>query len=329
MIIIFWSVKMKFCKLTIIQVLLLSSLLLMTGCNQQPDQPETADKLKIVATTTIVGDVVSQVGGDLIDLSVLLPVGTDPHGFTPTPQDIAKIAEADVVFSNGAGLEEFLDELIENAGAKEINTEVSEGVNFLEFGSEGHAEDEHSADDEGKQDSHDVDPHTWTDPNNVVIWVENISAKLSELDPQNAETYRANAERYTAELIELDRWIREQVAQIPAEERNLVTDHKMFGYFSNTYGFEQAGALIPGYSTMSEPSAQEIAAIEDIINQIGVKAIFVGNTINPTLAERIAQDTGTGLVFVYTGSLGSPGGEADTYISYMQYNINAFLQALR
>lgn len=320
---------MKPFYLTVIQGFLLSFFLVLIGCSPQIDTSETTEKLKVVATTTIVGDVVSRVGGDLIDLSVLLPVGTDPHGFTPAPQDIARIADADVVFSNGAGLEGFLDDLIENAGAKDINIGVSEGVEYLESDLEEHAEGEHGAENEGEQDEHDVDPHTWTDPDNVMIWVENISTKLSELDPQNAETYQANAEKYTSELMELDSWIRSQVAQITAEERNLVTDHQMFGYFSNRYGFKQVGALIAGYSTLSEPSAQEIAALEDIINQIGVKAIFVGNTINPSLAERIAEDTGTNLVFVYTGSLGSPGEDADSYISYMRYNTSAFVEALR
>lgn len=320
---------MKLIYLIVILVFILPFVFLSTGCSPQIDSPEETGKLKVVATTTIVGDVVSQVGGDLINLSILLPTGTDPHGFTPTPQDIAKIAEADVVFSNGAGLEEFLDDLIDSAGAYEINTAVSEGVDFLESGQEGSAEGEHEAENGDEEHMHDIDPHTWTDPNNVMIWVENISTKLSEIDPQNAETYQSNAEKYNVELLELDRWIRDQVAQIPAGERNLVTDHQMFGYFSNRYGFNQVGALIPGYSTLSEPSAQEIAAIEDIINQIGVKAVFVGNTINPTLAERIAEDTGTRLIFVYTGSLGDPGGDADSYISYMRFNTSAFLEALR
>ena len=269
--------------------LFFAAILVLTACNTQAEpfsaeQPIGSQKIKVVATTNIVGDVVSQVGGDLIDLSVLLPVGTDPHGFDPTPQDIAKVAEADLIFANGAGLEDFLNNLIESAGAEDKVIHVSDGVDFLII----------------KGDEHDPtgsDPHTWTDPNNVVIWVQNIEQELRVLDPENADVYRANAEKYKTELKALDGWIREQVARIPEVNRKLVTDHALFGYFSSAYGFEQVGALIPGYNTLAEPTAKELADIEDAIQELDVKAIFVGNTVNPNLAERVTEDTDTVLVF--------------------------------
>jgi len=288
------------------------------------------EKLAVLATTTIVGDVVSNVGGDLIELGVLLPAGTDPHSFDPTPQDIAKVAEADVIFANGAGLEEFLDPLIESAGAADRVVHVSEGLAFLSFADEEHEEEEH----EGEEDQHEhehtgIDPHTWIDPNNVIVWVHNIERRLSQADPANAAAYRSNAQAYETKLIELDAWIRQQVASIPEENRKLVTDHTLFGYYAEEYGFEQVGAIIPSYSTLAEPSAQDLAAIEDAITQLGVRAIFVGNTVNPSLAERVASDTGAQLVFVYTGSLGESGSEAPTYIDYMRYNTTAFVDALK
>jgi ABC-type Zn uptake system ZnuABC Zn-binding protein ZnuA len=261
--------------------------------------------------------VVSQVGGDRIELSVLLPVGTDPHGFDPTPQDISKVAEADLVFANGAGLEEFLDNLIESAGAQDRVVPVSDGIDFLVFEAEGHEHDHTGA-----------NPHTWTDPNNVMVWVRNIEYELSELDPANADLYADNAEKYKAELEALDAWIRGQVSLVPAENRKLVIDHTLFGYFAETYGFKLIGALIPGYSTLAEPTAKELADIEDAVRGQNVKAVFVGNTVNPAMAERFAEDTGTTLVFVYTGSLSEPGGEAGTYIDYMRYNTSAFVDAL-
>jgi ABC-type Zn uptake system ZnuABC Zn-binding protein ZnuA len=162
-----------------------------------------------------------------------------------------------------------------------------------------------------------------------MVWVQNIELALSEADPENAQAYAASAEAYEADLDSLDTWIREQVAQISEENRKLVTDHTLFSYFADEYGFEQVGALIPGYSTLAEPSAQDIARIEDAIAELDVNAVFVGNTINPSLATRVAEDTGTQLVFVYTGSLSERGGEAGTYLDYMRFNISAFVDALR
>ncbi len=338
----------------------LLTILTLTACSQSEVQPSNQDKLKVVATTNIVGDVVAQVGGDLIVVDVLLPVGTDPHGFDPTPQDIAKVAEADVVFANGAGLEEFLDNLIESAGAMDKVVHVSEGIKLMMFEGEehegeehGHESEEHEGEEhEGEEHDHEGeehegeehegeehegdkhhheggDPHTWMDPNNVLIWVHNIEHELSEADPDNADAYAANAEAYEAELQDLDAWIREQVAQIPEQNRRLVTDHTLFSYYANEYGFEQVGTLIPGYSSLAEPTAQELAEVEDVIQDLGVQAVFVGKTVNPSLAERVAEDSGVELVFVYTGSLSEAGGEADSYLAYMRYNTAAFVDALK
>jgi ABC-type Zn uptake system ZnuABC Zn-binding protein ZnuA len=149
------------------------------------------------------------------------------------------------------------------------------------------------------------------------------------MDPDNEETYRRNASAYQKELAELDRWIEAQVAQVPPEQRKLVTDHETLNYFAQRYGFETVGAVIPGFSTLAEASAQELAALEDTIRSLGVKAIFLDSTVNPTLAERVAQDTGTRLVRVYSGSLSEAGGEAGTYVDYMRYNTNAIVSALR
>ena len=307
-----------------ILLLLLGSL---TACRPQSSRETSKpsyneDKPKVVATTTIVGDVVAQVGGDQIELNMLLPVGTDPHSFDPTPQDVAKVAEADVVFANGAGLEAFLDNLIESAGAQDKIVYVSAGIDFL-------ISDGEENEQEGQDHPHTgADPHTWTDPNNVMVWVQNIEQKLSQFDPEYAQLYTANAEAYRAKLEDLDTWIREQAALIPAENRKLVTDHTLFGYYAEEYGFEQVGALIPGYSTLAETTAQDLADIENAIRELNVRAVFVGNTINASLARRVAEDTGIQLIFVYTGSLGEPSGEAGTYLTYMRYNTTAFVNAL-
>ncbi|MBL6965983.1 MAG: zinc ABC transporter substrate-binding protein [Anaerolineales bacterium] len=304
--------------------LALLTVILLASCASPAPEAESAsgaEALTVVATTTIIGDVVSQVGGEHIQVAVLLPVGADPHSFDPTPQDVAKMADADIIFANGVGLEAFLDNLIESAGAAERVVYLDEGIELLARAGD---TDEHE--DEGHEDENG-DPHLWTDPNNVIVWTHTITRTLNELDPAHATAYSENADAYAAELMELDAWIREQVAQIPAENREIITDHTLLGYFVDEYGFNQVGAIVPGYSSMAEPSAQELAQIEDAIASLGVQAIFVGNSVNPTLAERVAADTGVQLIFFYTGSLSEAGGEAGTYLDYMRYNTTAIVEA--
>ena len=289
------------------------------------------EKLQAVATTSIVADVVHHVGGDLIDLTVLMPLGTDPHAFEPTPQDAAAVTDAHVVFVNGAGLEIFLEPLLESAGEDVTVVPVSFGIELLQFaGPPAHELEREEEEEEEKHHRHGgVDPHTWFDPHNVMVWAHNIEYALGTLNPDNAEAYEANASAYEAELQELDAWIREQLAHVPEENRQLVTDHTTFSYFAHQYGFEQIGAVFPGTSTLAQPSAQDLAALEDSIRAFDVQAIFVGLTVNPDLAQRVADDTGTQLVLLYTGSLSEPGGPADDYISLMQYNVSAIAEALR
>jgi len=249
---------------------------------------------------------------------VLFPPGTDPHTFDPRPKDIAAISDADVVIIQGLGLESTLESALD-ANMTGALVHAAEGVDVLGIAGEGHDDDDHE---EG-------DPHTWTDPNNVIIWTQNIATALSEADPGNAEKYQANAETYIAELRELDSWIRAQVETIPAGQRQLVTDHLSFGYFAHEYGFDQVGLVIAALSTNAAPSAKEIAELMDAIQEHNVPAIFVGNTVNPALAEQVANDTGAQVIFVYTGSLSERGGEADSYIKFMRYNVNAIVEVLK
>ena len=307
---------------------------MMSACAPSPATPAPTSAeiqpLQVVATTSIVADVVGQVGGERVTVTTLLPIGTDVHTYEPAPQDLAKVAEARLVFVNGAGLEEFLQVLIENAGSADRVVEVSKGIELKDFGAHTHDHEGEEHSHEGEEHSHEGgDPHTWVDPNNVKIWVENIRAALTAADPAGEEIYRANAQAYLAKLDELDAWVRQQVEQIPPQNRKLVTDHLLFGYFAERYGFEQIGAIIPGYSTAAQPTAQELAAIEDAIREFGVKAVFVGKTINPTLAQRVAEDTGIQLVGLYHGSLSAAGGEAATYLDYIRYNVTQMVNALK
>lgn len=273
------------------------------------------EPLRVVATTTIVGDVVAQVGGDAIELTVLLPPGADPHTYEPTPTDMTAVFRAHVLFVNGLGLEEFLERTLRNADSDLPVVPVSAGIQPRRM-------EEHEHEHTGE-----VDPHVWLDVRNVMVWVENIRQALSALDPDHADLYAANAAAYLAELKTLDVWIQEQVASMPPQNRKLVTNHPAFGYFADRYGFEQVAAVYP-ISPGTEPSAREIAELEDIIRRFGVSAIFAETTVHPRLAEQVARDTEVRLVTLYTGSLGGPGSGAETYVAMMRYNTRAIVEAL-
>ncbi len=296
---------------TLIALAVLATLLL-TACGGG-NAGDTGDRLQVLATTSIVADVVVQVGGDYVEVTTLLPPGTDPHTFEPRPQDAAAIADAAIVFANGVGLEEFLQPLLESAGATDKLVEVSAGIELLAF------EEHHEG----------GDPHTWMDPNNVILWAENIAAALSAADPEHAADYQANAAAYIAELRDLDAWIRAEVAQVPAESRLLVTDHGVFSYFADEYGFTQVGTITGSFSTNASPSAQELAALEDDIRSFGVRAVFVGETANQSLAEQVAADTGIQIVVIYHASLTDDSGPVPSYLEFMRYNVSAIVEALK
>jgi ABC-type Zn uptake system ZnuABC Zn-binding protein ZnuA len=277
--------------------------------------PALSEPLRAVATTTIVGDIVREVAGDLISLYVLLSANADPHAFQPTPRDVVSIHEADVVFISGAGLEAPWADILESAASRIVD--LSERLALRQIGEEHH----HDHDE-------DHDPHVWFDPTNVMVWADTIEAALSELDPGNALAYAASAAAYRQSLAELDLWIWDEIAAIARDRRLLVSDHLSLGYFAARYGFEQIGSLFPGLDTLSEPSAQGIAQLVDAIRDAAVPAILVGTTVNPSLAEAIAADAGTAVVTLYTGSLSESTGPAATYLALMRYNVEALVRAL-
>ncbi len=270
------------------------------------------EKLKVVATTTIVGDVVAQVGGDRLDLTVLMPLGADSHTYEPAPADAAAVYDAHVMFINGVGLEEFLSYF--DLGGELPVVSVSVGVKVRQ----GHT----------YEHEHAEDPHVWCDVQNVMSWVDNVEHALSELDPAGAEAYEENAYSYLHDLEELDAWIVEQVALVPEENRKIVTNHEVFGYFCDRYGFEMIGTVLP-VTTAAQPAAQDLAALEEAIKEAGVKVIFVETTVNPDLARRVAEDTGIEVAMLYTGSLGPEGSGAENYLDYMRYDVTTIVEALK
>jgi ABC-type Zn uptake system ZnuABC Zn-binding protein ZnuA len=283
----------------------------------------------VMASTSIVADVVRQVGGELVQVETIVPIGADGHSYEPSPVDLARVSAAQIIFTVGVGYEEFLDRLIASSGTKAEIVALSENLPLRTLSEEevgGHMHGDEHGDEHG---AGSVDPHTWTDPNNVKAWVEVIYAALSRLDPANADTYAARAATYQSQLDELDRWIAEQFAAIPAERRLIVSDHIIFGYMADRYGLRQLGSIIPGVSTSASPSAQELAALQDMIADYSVPAIFVGDIANKQLAEQIARDTGVRIFTVLTESLTDADGPGATYIDYMRFNVQTIVDGLR
>ena len=202
-----------------------------------------------------------------------------------------------------------------------------EGDDHPEAGHDEHDEDEH---DEHAHDHGPLDPHFWFDPNRVKRAVNDIAARLSVMDPDSGDFYRANAEAYSSELDDLHTWIQEQVAIVPADRRLLVTNHDSFQYFATAYEFEVVGAVFPGGGTEREPSAQEIAELIDEIAEAGAPAVFTETTVSDTLAARIADEVGVSIISgLYTGSLSDAGGDAGTYLDLMRYNVATIVEALK
>lgn len=309
------------------------------------------ERLQVVASHTILADVVANIVGDAADVTSLMAAGADPHTYTPIPADLARLSNADVVFTNGANFEEGLLKTIENAAADINIVEVSQNVEILPFAATEHetgepitplglgsdvnchaghgaAPDSGSA---GGEEDHEsgCDPHVWWDVNNVMSWTDVIRDTMSMLDPANADIYTANASAYDRTLESLlNDEIIPQVETIPQDRRIFVTDHDTLGYFANAFGFRIVGVVIPGGSTTAEASASEIASLIDSIRASHVSAIFIGTTVSPILSDQIADEAGAVGVTLYTDSLSDADGPAPTYIDFMRYNVQTIVSAL-
>ena len=315
------------------------------------------EKLRVVATTSIVGDVVAQVGGDATSLTVLIEPGQDPHAYQPSARDFATAAQAHVIFVNGFDLEENLLQDLESAAEGVPIVPVSAGIEPLEpkpdnYDGEGHSdedegeeldgevegeeqkdeqEDEEPSDEhEGEGDTHNhaQNPHVWLNVSHVERWTDNIEQVLSDLDPANAETYTSNAEAYEGELTTLDEFVRETVNGIPEENRKLVTNHDAFVYLAEAYGFEVIGTVIPNFSTNAEPSASDLSELIKTIKKEQVPAIFIDSSASDKLAQVVADETGAAVFELYTETLGSSEEGADSYIGMMRANVETIQEAL-
>lgn len=283
------------------------------------------ETIQVAATTSIIGDVIAQIGAEKITLFTLIPPNVDPHSYTPTPQDLRTLSDVDVIFINDLHLEEGLADLLAQSTAPQIS--VNGNATLLSAADEAHEE----GDGQEEEDEHGhgaYDPHTWQNVANVQSWVPIIAETLSTLDPTNETAYQAAAERYNEQLATLDQELRDRLTAIPAEQRKLVTDHESFAYFAAAYDFTIVGTLIPSLSSLAESSAQGLAALQGQISAEAAPAIFVGTTTNPELAQQLANDLGVQVVPLYSDALSDSSGPAATYVDFMRYNVNAIVTAL-
>jgi ABC-type Zn uptake system ZnuABC Zn-binding protein ZnuA len=285
-----------------------------------------SDRLQVVATTTQIGDFASQVGGDVIELTVLLQPNQDAHDFEPKPSQLRAISDADLVLRNGLHLDSFVTRA--TGQSKGTVVVVTSGISVRQ-GDSGEAHNE-NADGSADPDDREGDPHVWFSVQNAKAMVGNIRDALVEADAANTETYRANAERYLAELDQLDADIRGKIAAIPPACRKLVTNHGVLGYYAEAYGLTLVGSVIPGVSSEAQASASDVRDIVAKIQAEKVRAIFAEASINPALIRQVAREAGVNVVDdLYGDSLGPQDSEGATYIGMMRADTAKIAGALR
>ena len=286
-----------------------ASLLLPAGAPRVSAQ----ERPNVVATFSVVGDLVRHIGADRVNLTVLVGPDGDTERYEPTPGDAAALARAALIFENGLGSEPWLDRLYAGSRSSAQRARVSQGLDLIR--SEEHRDE--------------FDPHIWHDPQLMIQATYTVRDALAGIDPSSSDVYAANAYAYVAQLQGLDSWIIDQVAGLPAERRKLVTSHDTFGYFARRYGFQIVGAGLESFFTDAQPSAGDIARLVRDIRATGVPVVFVENVTDPRLMQRIASEAGVTVgPSLYTDALGAPGSPGGTYLDMMTYNVSAIVGAL-
>lgn len=273
-----------------------------------------ADKIPVVASFSILGDLVRVVGGDRVAVTTLVGPDEDAHVFEPKPADAKNLLQSKLLVSNGLGFEPWAQKLVKSAGYKGQAAVASQGVKARTM--------------PGEKGGKETDPHAWQDPANVVIYVRNIAAALSRLDPSGAATYKDNCDAYVQELQVLDTWAQQQLSAVPAAKRKVITSHDAFGYFGAHY---QVSFLAPqGISTEAEPSAKEVAQLIRQIQREKIKAVFFENMSNPKLLTQLSKDAGvTPGPALYVDALSKAGGPADSYLKLMRHNVTQLVAGIR
>ncbi len=282
-------------------------------------------KLRVVATTGLLAEPAAAVGGGMIDLTVLVPSGADPHDYELAPQDVVRLNEADVILMSGLGYEVFLAKVLGGGQDHPPVVALSDGVAALSIADELAARPAAG----NAVPPGEVDPHVWFDPKNVMLWTNHAGQAFSALDPAHAEAYQANASAYIQKIEQVDAWAAEQIAALPESQRKLVADHEVLGYLARRYGFTVVGAINPKTNDLAAPSAQELAALEATLKREAVRAIFVGTYDNHSLADQVGSDTGIPVVPIYLESLSPPGGPAQSYLDFMRFDVQAIVEALK
>ncbi len=281
-------------------------LIFLTACSAGT---QTSTGLRVLAAETWLADIGQNVAGTRLHVDALLPPGIDPHEYQPAPQDAIKLAQANVLMANGLGYETWLTKSLQDAGGSQTVVTATDGLTPT---------------------GDPPDPHMWMDPLNVIRYVENIRDALSKADPAGKDTYAANAEAYIAKLRELDAAIRSDVTALPPGRRVLVTNHDALGYFASAYGLQVLGAVVPSVTNESSPSAQQMAALIDMIKRTRAPAIFLDASENTNLADQIASATGAKVVTdLYVETLSAPSGPAPTYLEMMRHDAQVIVNALR
>jgi zinc/manganese transport system substrate-binding protein len=278
-----------------------------------PGPSSAAEKLKAIASFSILADLVREVGGDHVDVAAIVGPDGDAHVFEPSPQDAKAIADARLVVINGLGLEGWMARLIQSSGTKAPVVVASKGVRPLQG----------EGDEAGKPD-----PHAWQSIANAKIYVANIRDGLIAADPADKADFEANAKAYLAKLDQLEAEVKAAIASIPPKNRKIITTHDAFGYFGRAYGMSFIAPQ--GVSTETEPSAKDVAKIIRQIRAQRIPAVFLENISDDRLMQQIARETGAKIGDkLYSDALSKPGGGADTYVAMMHNNIAAFTKALR
>ncbi len=285
-------------------------------------QEKAQDKVKVLASFSILGDLVREVGGERVDVSTLVGPNTDMHGFQPTPANAKAVAGAKLVVINGLGLEGWADRLVKAANYKGARLVATKGVKALTAETEGHGHNHKHA------HSDRYDPHAWQEVANVKVYVANIRDALTGVDPDGKETYAENATAYLQKLDALEAEIKELFAGLSEKQRRAITSHDAFHYFGDAYGIDFLAAQGAGGET--QPSARDVARLIQQIKKEGVKAIFIENISNPRVIEQIAKETGAKIGgTLYSDALSEANGPAPTYLAMMRHNAKTIAAALR
>jgi zinc/manganese transport system substrate-binding protein len=305
----------------ITRILLLLLVLCISG---SATEARAKNKVKVIASFSILDDMVRNVGGDRVEVTALVGPNGDAHVYQPTPADVKAVSGAKLVVVNGLGFEGWMDRLIQTSGYKGPIVVASQGIKPREMTKREEGQHEHGQ----AKHEHNIDPHAWQALSNALFYVDNIAQGLGSVDPEGAATYQANAAAYKAKLIDLDKWVKTAFSSIPMAKRRMITSHDALGYFGAAYDIDILSPM--GFSTESEASAGDIAKLIQQIRKEKITAVFIENVTDPRLMQQVAKESGATLGGeLYSDALSTPGEAAPTYIDMFKNNVTKIVAAMR